>query len=712
MASISSLLADLSPEQRMAVTCSDGPVLILAGAGSGKTRVITYRIAYLIRERGVLPERILAVTFTNKAADEMRSRVVALAGDGRARAWVSTFHSFCVRLLRQDGALIGIRPDFRIYDESDRRAAVREALQSIDLPEELLSPRDVLARLTVVKNRGAMFDDESRKIPLQRIAERYHEILRKAGALDFDDLLIRAVELLERCADVRDRWRRHYEYVLVDEYQDTNRHQHEMLRLLVKPGGNLTVVGDEDQSIYSWRGAELENILGFERDFGGARVLRLQDNYRSSQAILAAAAGLVSHNRLRKEKTLKAQRPGGDPVFLYSAKDDVDEARWIISQAARLREKGPVAVLYRLNAQSRLLEEELLRNDLPYVVVGGVGFYERREIKDILAYARLALTPHDSMAFRRVLNVPSRGIGKLTLRAIERQAVMLDVCLFDAARHLLDDGELPSRTASSLAGFTEIVDAMRFWTGLSVRRFLERIIETTGYTDALAQEKTSTAEDRSANIEELLRAASEYETRESTPSLADFLDQASLLSATDKKTQADRICLLTLHSAKGLEFSTVFLAGVEERLLPHAKSLRLADAAIEEERRLCYVGMTRARDRLLLSWSRKRTLFGRRANTTPSRFLAEIPAIRLEDCGAPRREYPRAVSQEVNRIADFNARPTNKRFRPGDRVRHPTFGVGTILRMEGDGHDARITVSFVSVGMKRLLTRLAPLARD
>ncbi|MBN2370580.1 MAG: UvrD-helicase domain-containing protein, partial [Vicinamibacteria bacterium] len=697
----SSLLAGLSQEQRTAVTCSEGPVLILAGAGSGKTRVITYRIAHLVLERGISSERILAMTFTNKAADEMRSRVTALLGDDRLRAWISTFHGFCVRLLRQDGAHIGVRRDFGIYDESDQRAVVREALRLLDLPEERFPLRAVLSRLTAAKSRGASLEDGSGGMPLAQIAASYQEILGRTGALDFDDLLIKAVELLESCNDVRDRWQRRFEYVLVDEYQDTNRLQHEMLRRLVRPGGNLTVVGDEDQSIYSWRGADLGNILGFERDFGGARVLRLEDNYRSSQAILDAAAGLVRHNRMRKEKSLKALRPLGEPVVLYSAKNDYEEARWIVSHAARLRGKGSVAVLYRLNAQSRLVEEELIRHGLPYFVLGGVGFYERREVKDVLAYARLALTPQDPIAFRRVLNVPPRGIGRLTLNAIEDLAAATGVCLLDAARQLVAAGELPSRTTSSISRFLEIIELVRSWNGLSIRRFLERIIETTGYDEELAREKRE--DDRRANVEELLNAAADYQTRETMPSLAGFLDQASLLSAADKKTQDDRICLMTLHAAKGLEFSTVFLSGLEEGVLPHSKSLKLSDSAIEEERRLCYVGMTRARDRLLLSWARMRSIFGRRSDTTPSRFLNEIPARASDDSRHRQWSAPRA---------EIIPRSTTEGLRPGERVRHPVFGVGTILRTDGDGHEAKITVSFASVGMKRLLTRFAGLERS
>ena len=423
---MSALLDGLNPQQQEAVLSTEGPVLILAGAGSGKTRAITHRIAHLVLDKGIAPDRILAVTFTNKAAAEMKARVEQLLGGRALGSWVSTFHSLCVRILRREAKAAGLPAGFVIYDEDDQLATLREALRALDLSEKLHPPRRILSRISARKNSGPelaevdsdAFDASS----FARIAERYQQQLEEAQALDFDDLLLRCLALLERDAGVRDSYRQRFQYVLVDEYQDTNRAQYEIVRHLAGPQGNLTVVGDEDQSIYSWRGADIRNILDFERDFPGARVLRLEENYRSSQAILDAASGLVSHNRRRKGKVLRAVRPSGEPVRLHQASDEFEEASWVVGRIAALRREGRCAVLYRMNAQSRLLEEALMRSGIPYAVVGGVGFYERREVRDLLAYLRLLLNPRDPVALKRVVNVPARGIGERTIADLERIA--------------------------------------------------------------------------------------------------------------------------------------------------------------------------------------------------------------------------------------------------------------------------------------------------
>ena len=699
----------------------EGPVLILAGAGSGKTRVITHRVAHLVIDHGVDSGRILAVTFTNKAAEGMRSRAEALVAGRALHAWMSTFHSFCVRLLRREAGAAGLPPGFLIYDEDDQLAAVREAMRALDLSEKLHPPRRLLGRISARKNAArADEDDDGYASDLtRRVMERYREVLRSAGAVDFDDLLLLAVALLERNEPVRRAWQERFPYLLVDEYQDTNRAQYDLVRLLAGPGGNLTVVGDEDQSIYSWRGADISNILDFERDFPGARVFRLEENYRSSQRILDAAGALVSRNVRRKGKTLRAVKGAGDPVRVHEAMDEYQEAAWVTERVAALRSAGRVAVLFRMNAQSRLFEEGLLRLRLPYLVVGGVGFYERREVKDVLAYLRLVHNPKDAVAFRRVVNVPPRGIGAKTVEEIDRVAARHGESPWEAAVRLVDEAALPSRALVPLRQFKETVEALRGEAspegGLArgLRGLMERVLELSGYGAALAREDSQESQDRLENLAELLAAAVDYEAREEAPTLAGFLDRAALVSETDRLRDDVPVLLMTLHAAKGLEFESVFLVGLEEGLLPHSRSLSGEDA-LEEERRLCYVGMTRAMERLHLSWARSRQVFGQRRVAEPSRFLAEIPEDVLERSGGlfrlpPRRgEAPPRWAPPAG-AATLAPGASAEPLRPGARVRHPLFGVGTVLRREGDGDDLKVTVSFPGVGAKKLVVRFAGL---
>jgi DNA helicase II / ATP-dependent DNA helicase PcrA len=715
----SPVLAGLNEQQRAAVAAVEGPVLILAGAGSGKTRVITHRVAHLVLDRGVDSGRILAVTFTNKAAAGMRSRAEALVADRPLHAWMSTFHSFCVRLLRREAAAAGLPPGFLIYDEDDQLAAVREALRALDLSEKLHPPRRLLGRISARKN--AARTDEDGSDLTRRVMEGYREVLRSAGAVDFDDLLLMAVALLERNEPVRRAWQERFPFLLVDEYQDTNRAQYDLVRLLAGPGGNLTVVGDEDQSIYSWRGADISNILDFEHDFPGARVFRLEDNYRSSQRILDAAGALVSRNVRRKGKTLRAVKGTGDPVRVHEAMDEYQEAAWVTERIAARRSVGRVAVLFRMNAQSRLFEEGLLRLRLPYLVVGGVGFYERKEVKDVLAYLRLVHNPRDAVAFRRVVNVPPRGIGAKTVEEVDRAAVGRGESPWEAAVRLVDEAALPARALVPLRQFKETVETLREDAssegGLArgLRGLMERVLELSGYGAALAREDSLESQDRLENLAELLAAAVDYEAREEAPSLAGFLDRAALVSETDRLRDDVPVLLMTLHAAKGLEFESVFLVGLEEGLLPHSRSLSGEDA-LEEERRLCYVGMTRAMERLHLSWARSRQVFGQRRVAQPSRFLAELPEEVLERSGgafrlpirpgdAPPRWGPPAVAVAATPGPGASAEP----LRPGVRVRHPLFGVGTLLRREGDGDDLKVTVSFPGVGAKKLVARFAGL---
>ena len=722
----SALLAGLNPQQREAVLATEGPVLILAGAGSGKTRVITHRIAHLVLDKGVPSESILAVTFTNRAAGEMKERAEALLPGRPLRTVLSTFHSFCVRVLRRDAEAAGLHRDFVIYDEDDQLAAVREALRALDLPEKLHPPRRVLARISARKNaaRGASAEDEAEDsvaaATLSRIAERYRQTLGAAGALDFDDLLLRTVELLEREPAVRDAYRRRFPYVLVDEYQDTNRAQYELVRHLAGAQGNVTVVGDEDQSIYSWRGADIQNILDFETDFPGARVLRLEENYRSSQVILDAASALVSHNRRRKGKTLRAVKTAGEAVRLHQAADEYQEAAWVVGRIADLRDLGRAAVLFRMNAQSRLFEEGLMRHRIPYEVVGGVGFYERREVKDLLSYLRVVLNPRDPIALRRVINVPARGIGDKTVEEVMRVAASRGLSAWEALAVVEEEGLLPGRATQPLRRFREMIAGLREDAArLGVKGLLTRTLEVTGYAAALAQEEAQESQDRLENLAELLSAAADYEARDESPSLAGFLDRVSLLTDVDRSPGQAKVLLMTFHAAKGLEFDSIFLAGLEEGLVPHSRSQGHPEA-LEEERRLVYVGMTRAMERLHLSWAQSRQVFGQRRLSEPSRFLLEIPRDRLEVTAdaayeAPSRERrpatswrPRTGGTPRDPGPPAPAVPAHA-MRPGVKVRHPLFGVGTVLRSEGAGDDLKLTVSFTGIGAKRLVARYAGL---
>ena len=718
----SSILEGLSPEQKEAVLASEGPVIILAGAGSGKTRVIVHRVAYLVAERGLPSEQVLAVTFTNKAAGEMKERAASLLPPGSMRSWISTFHSLCVRILRRDGVALGLPRDFLIYDDDDQMSIVREALKELDLSEKLHPPRRLLSRISARKNTGRdpeeIVEESPAATTLARVAERYRKALETAHALDFDDLLLQAVRLFGEHPGIRDAYRERFRYVVVDEYQDTNHAQYELIRHLVPPAGTVTVVGDEDQSIYSWRGADIRNILDFERDYPGARVLRLEENYRSRQEILDVASELVSHNQSRKGKILRALRGSGAKVGLHRSGDEYQEAAMVVDRIPS-RGAGRTAILYRMNAQSRLFEEALLRADIPYTVVGGVGFYARREVKDLLAYLRLLTNPQDPVAFRRIVNSPPRGIGDKTLLEIDRLAQARGVSPYEALSTALDEGRLGGRAQLALGGFSRMIESLRAEMGqLGLVALLQRVLEVTGYAAVLAEEDTQESEDRLENLAELLSAAGDYVAREEDASIAGFLDRVSLLSDVDQAREGASVVLMTLHSAKGLEFERVFLVGLEEGLVPHSRSL-LDLASLEEERRLCYVGMTRAKEQLQLSWAQSRQVFGQRKLSEPSRFLSELTPDRLQ-MTSDVREAPDLLPvlrrdrkwdhEPASASVDRGSSPPDG-LKPGVRVRHPLFGVGTVLRSDGAGDDLKVTVSFTGLGSKRLVARYAGLER-
>ena len=746
-------LAGLNPEQREAVLHRDGPLLILAGAGSGKTRVICCRLAALIGGGHAPPERILAVTFTNKAAEEMRGRVERLLGAAAPRLQVSTFHAFCARLLRREAPRIGLSRDFAIYDGVDQLNVVRQAMKELDVDPQIAPPKALLSRISRAKNRlesaadlrraASGFADEQ----LAAVCERYARTLRTNRALDFDDLLLESVRLFRESDEARERYAERFRYVMVDEYQDTNRPQYLLVRALAERSRNLCVVGDPDQSIYKWRGADLRNILDFESDFPEAVVVRLERNYRSTQVILDAASGLIAHNRRRREKRLYTESGGGEPIVFRRAADDLEEADFILGQIRGAGGAGRAAVLFRTNAQSRAIEEALGRAGVRYRVVGGVRFYERREVKDALAYLKLLLNPDDDVSLCRVINVPARGIGPGVMAGLEgvappgRGAPLFDGApgaepeadwsLWKRLRRAIDERLLPTRAVTALSTFRTLLESLRAAVSTrTVADTLSAVLAESGYAAALRRDGSEEAESRLSNLMELVSAAQDYELREEDPGLGGFVDAYSLQSEADEgKGPGDaRVWLMTLHAAKGLEFPLVVLAGMEDGLFPHSRALE-DEEALEEERRLCYVGMTRAERRLVLTSAARRRLFGEYRVTEPSRFLLEIPheLVRVvEPAYAPR---PPAAGHEPRRGAygrrtrpephgrsaafydDADEDQSAGGISPGARVRHPKFGVGTVTGVEPAGGGLKLSIRFAGVGVKRVLARHANLER-
>lgn len=715
---MSSVLEVLNPRQREAVTAPEGSLLVLAGAGSGKTRTIAHRIAFLIRERRVPAPCILALTFTNKAAGEMRARVLGLLDkerEGGQDVWIVTFHALALRLLRRYGEDIGLKRGFTLFDEEDRRTLLRRVIRELGLVEREYPVSRVGAAVSARKN--AAFDASHRyesprdKPVLDRIATTYQSLLESQGGVDFDDLLIRSVELLECSERARDFAARRFQHVLVDEYQDTNRVQYRMLRLLA-PHGNLFVVGDEDQSIYNFRGADLRNILDFERDFPQARVVKLEQNYRSSSAILEAANSLIAHNRERKGKRLVASRPEGEPPRVYPAASDLDEAAFVGRRIETLRQEAPgvsMAVLFRTHAQSRLFEEELVRRGVPYVLVGGRRFYERREVKDALGYLRLAVNPNDDPSFLRVINVPTRGVGAASVALLEQESRRLGTPLWEVVRTRAGDLPLPARALRGLQTFAEFVESLS--TNAERRspsELLAEILEKSGLLQALARESSAEAESRRENLRQLLAAAAEFEERDPQATAAGFLDNVGLLTGIDTVREEAPCLLMTLHSAKGLEFDAVFLTGLEEGLFPHLRSAGSA-RAIEEERRLCYVGMTRARSQLFLTYAESRRAVLEREGRRPSRFLAEMnPELLTFDALSVKTAFVSSARKTSPERGGGTA-AVRSRLRPGTLVRHPRFGEGTVREVDFDGGDEKVTVSFARAGRKRLVLRYANL---
>ncbi len=742
------LLSSLNEPQREAVLHDEGPLLLLAGAGSGKTRALTHRVAHLICERNVPAWEIMAVTFTNKAAQEMRERLEVLLGD-REMPWISTFHSGCARILRQEIHHLGYGRDFSIYDDQDQLRLLRDILKGANISEKVLKPRALAGYIDRLKNRG-ISPDLLDAVPvdeelLAELYAQYQHQLKRSNAVDFGDLLLLTVRLFETHAEVRQRWQRRFSHLLIDEFQDTNRVQYQLMRLLLGEQTNLCVVGDDDQSIYRWRGAEVANILKFDHDFPATRIIRLEQNYRSTRTILQAAGAVVKNNSERRDKELWTDNDPGVPIHVEAAPDDLEEAGFVAAEIERLQREGfslrDIAVFYRTNAQSRPLEEALRGSRIPYVMFGGVKFYARLEVKDALSYLRILVNPRDSVAARRIINVPARGIGNTTVGRIadyeEEAGGFLPAC-----RLALETRILKGAAAKKVAAFIDLVDDFSArLERLPYPQLMAELLDASGYFPQLKEEASGAltsdgrqeARGRLENLEQLLAGMEEHAAGGGT--VHDYLEQIALITDLDSYDPSQqRVTLMTLHAAKGLEFPVVFMSGMEEGLFPHSRS---GDSGEElaEERRLCYVGMTRAMQKLYLSHARRRRVYGTYQFNPPSRFLGEIPAELLAGAAEPPVVQEAAGGHNLASLADLVASPMGPEegvaetvisrplrkppatkevpagtgFRLGSQVRHVKFGLGTVRRLEGDGDKQKVTVYFNSVGTKKLLLKFAGL---
>jgi ATP-dependent DNA helicase UvrD/PcrA len=718
-------LSGLNPVQREAVTHPGGPLLIVAGAGSGKTRVLTHRVAWLIAEAGVSPFEILAITFTNKAADEMKGRVADLVGPVAQKMWVSTFHSACVRILRREAPRLGYRSSFTIYDQADTTRLTGYVLRDLGLDTKRFPPRQVHGVISAAKNELVDFEtyaDNAHGPYEKRIAEVYREYQKRllaASAMDFDDLLMVTVNLFQGDYSVLEHYQRRFRHILVDEYQDTNKAQNDLVLLLAKKHGNVTVVGDADQSVYAFRGANVGNILQFEDAFPDATVVVLEQNYRSSQTILDAANAVIANNLMRKPKSLWTEQLGGELITRYHAEDEHDEASWVVHEIGRLhhdgRRWGDVAVFYRANAQSRVVEEELVRQGVPYKVVGGIKFYDRREVKDLLAYLRAIANPSDEVSFKRIVNVPKRGVGDTSVGKIDAFATRVGIPFADALARAADAG-VNGRALGGITDLQETLNELRHMVseGFGPGKLLETILERTGFQAEIeGSENRLEAAGRLENIAELLGVAHEYDN------LDEFLEVVSLVADADEIDEDDtKVVLMTLHTAKGLEYPVAFMVGMEDGVFPHLRSLGEPNE-LEEERRLCYVGITRAKQRLYLSHAWCRTLYGTTQYNPPSRFLDEIPEALQHVVEGGRPKSARGgregiVDSAIRRAQSAPARTTGAEgmgLRAGEDVVHGKWGEGVVLEVIGAGDKAEAVVRFPSVGEKRVLLAWAPLKR-
>lgn len=743
MSTTDRLLNGLNPQQQKAVQTTNGALLLMAGAGSGKTRVLTHRIAYLLGEKGVAPWNVLAITFTNKAAREMRERIDKLVGPEAEDIWISTFHSMCVRILRRDIDRIGINRNFTILDAGDQLTVVKKIMKERNIDPKKFEPRSILAGISNAKNELLSADKYAKKIttadPYEKLTSdvytEYQKRLLKNNSLDFDDLIMTTIQLFERIPEVLEFYQRKFQYIHVDEYQDTNKAQYLLVKHLASRFKNLCVVGDSDQSIYRWRGADISNILSFEKDYENAQVILLEQNYRSSQNILNAANAVIEKNSNRKPKKLWTDNQIGSKISYYRAATEKDEAYFVAKKIRDDIQMGnrkytDFAVLYRTNAQSRMIEEIFLKSNIPYKIVGGTKFYDRKEIKDILAYLRLIGNPDDEISFARIINMPKRGVGATSIDKIINYGVQNGISL----TAVLDEIEHVGVSAKITKAVKEFAGLLHNWVNmqeyLSVTELVEEVIEKTGYRDMLKNERSLEAEGRLENLDEFLSVTQTFESQSEDKSLVAFLTDLALVADIDRvdedPTAGEEVILMTMHSAKGLEFPVVFIVGLEEGIFPHTRSLMEEDE-MQEERRLAYVGITRAEEELYLSNAQMRTLFGRTSMNAASRFITEIPSELVESLNetAPKRETSfgakgRTTSATTTRSRSAFVRPAVKTtggeqigWAVGDKASHQKWGVGTVVSVKGEGDAKELDIAFPSpIGVKRLLAKFAPVTKQ
>ena len=734
----------LNPQQAEAVINTEGPMLIMAGAGSGKTKVLTCRVANLL-QKGVRPYRILAITFTNKAAAEMRERVNNMSGPAAKDVWLFTFHAFCARFLRMEiDKLAGYGGNFAIYDTADSQNLIKQILKEMNLDDKRFQPSGILSRISNAKNAlqdAVAFARQAGDFYEQKVADiysRYEQKLQLNNALDFDDLLMLSIKLLQENKEVREKYQDRFDYLLVDEYQDTNHAQYLLTKFLAAKHRNICVVGDADQSIYGWRGADIQNILDFEKDYPDTKVIKLEQNYRSTQIILDAANAVIENNTGRKPKNLWTENKSGADIIYFQAVDERDEARFVIEQLQNLqrtenKKLGDMAILYRTNTQSRIFEEMLIKSGISYNMVGGLKFYERKEIKDIIAYLRVIFNPADSLSLLRIINVPKRGIGDASLAKIQAYAAANNVSLFEAVSNAAAIDGLSSRFVSKLDDLAGIIfELMNLASEAPVEDLIDRVLRDTGYLEELENERTPQAQSRIDNLHELISVAQEFAASEEENNLENFLAHVALVSdIDDTELGEDAITLMTLHSSKGLEFPVVFLVGMEEGLFPHARTL-MDETEIEEERRLCYVGITRAKEKLFLSSTKMRTIYGNTVTYPPSRFLQEIPARLVKTI---KRQERFSALENFKQVSEkYSARPqkpastfnphsfmpqktaaaaggTGTRFNTGDRVSHSKWGEGMVVSVKDSPDGQEVKVAFAGAGVRSLLTKYAVLKK-
>ena len=725
----------LNPAQREAVLKTEGPVLILAGAGSGKTRVLTTRIAHLMQDKGIHPSNILAITFTNKAATEMRERVEETIDSDVKDMWITTFHSCCVRILRKDINKIGYNRSFVIYDSPDQLTLVKDCLKELNLSDKVFEPKTVINYISDAKDKllnpqeyKAMHRNDARMSKIADVYTLYQDRLKRNSALDFDDLIIKTVELLKKEESVLAYYRNKFKYIMVDEYQDTSKAQYEFIKLLAQEHQNICVVGDDDQSIYGWRGADIRNILEFERDYTSVHVVKLEQNYRSTQVILDAANTVISNNIERKRKKLWSEQKEGEKIKIQVASDEMEEAEFVADTIGRMHRRENkdfknFAVLYRANAQARAIEDALNRSQIPYNIYGGTKFYERKEIKDLVAYLRLLQNVQDDISFKRIINVPRRGIGLRTIEKIEDRASLKEESLYSVLIDIDANSDISRKAKASINGFVDLVGTLRvIKDAYSVSKLIEKVLDVTGYLDELEKDKSEESQDRIDNLKEFISIAIEFENNSEEKDLETFLTNVALTSTESEDEENDKVSLMTIHTSKGLEFPVVFLVGMEEGLFPISRAVRsMAESDIEEERRLCYVGITRAKKELYMTLTKKRTLYGKTNPSIQSRFMEELPNECIEKLNVEENElsYSKAnynildkykqkymnsinkanVATKVNAtVKETKAESNLDDIKLGSKVHHPKFGVGTVVAVVGSD----LTIAFNNQGIKKI----------